>query len=121
MFGWLSEPATRDSRRNRCGERRLGGVERAQLLERHQAVKLALAREVDDRHAAAAEFLEDLVAADCPRHLVAHQWNVRWPALGSTTALDRLIGAPCCELTLVEFAVVRTVWPSFRVEPWSPV
>ena len=34
-------------------ERRVGGVERAELLQRDEAVQVGLAREVDDRHAAA--------------------------------------------------------------------
>ena len=45
-------------------ERRVRGVERAQLLERDEAVEVGLAREVDDRHAAAADLPQDLVAAD---------------------------------------------------------
>ena len=64
MFGWLSEPATRDSRRKRCANVGSDGVERAQLLERDDAVEVGLAREVDDRHAAAADLADDLVAAD---------------------------------------------------------
>src|SRR4029079_7729088 len=38
--------------------------ERAQFLERHPAVEIDLAGEVDDRHAAAADLAHDLVAPD---------------------------------------------------------
>ena len=72
MFGWLSEPATRDSRRKRCANDGVGRVERAQLLERDEAVQVGLAREVDHRHAAASELAQDLVTAD-GLHDVRHQ------------------------------------------------
>ena len=45
-------------------ERGVRRVERRQLLERDEAVEVGLAREVDHRHAAAADLAEDLVAAD---------------------------------------------------------
>ena len=50
MFGCVSEPASRDSRRNR---RSIDGIAtfRAQLLERDPAVEVGLARKVDDGHA----------------------------------------------------------------------
>ena len=64
MFGWLSEPATRDSRRKRCANAGVGGVERGELLERDEAVEVGLAGEVDHRHAAATDLAEDLVAPD---------------------------------------------------------
>ena len=79
MFGWLSEPATRDSRRKRCANDGVGGVERAQLLERDEAVEVGLARQVHQRHAAAAELAEDLVAAD-RLHDVRHSRLRRLPA-----------------------------------------
>ena len=46
------------------GERRVGRVERAQLLERDEPVEVGLAGEVHHRHAAATDLPEDLVAAD---------------------------------------------------------
>ena len=42
-------------------------VQGAELLERGVAVEVELAGEVDARHAAAAEFTHDLVAADAHR------------------------------------------------------
>ena len=95
MLGWLSEPASRDSRRKRWVNDGSAWRNALSSLSATEPVEVGLAREVDGRHAAAAELLEDLVAADCPRHLGAHQWNVRWPALGSTTALNRVIGVHC--------------------------
>ena len=67
------------------GERRVGRVERAELLERDEAVEVGLAGEVHHRHAAAADLAEDLVAADClheasgiPAFLfVADLWRLR--------------------------------------------
>ena len=64
MFGWLSEPATRDSRRKRCANDGSDAWNAAELLERDEAVEVGLAREVDHGHAAAADLAEDLVAAD---------------------------------------------------------
>ena len=61
MFGWLSEPAMRDSRRKRSANAGSRRVERAELLERDVAVEIGLPSEVDDGHAAAAELLQDLV------------------------------------------------------------
>jgi len=46
------------------GERGVRRVEGAQLLERHEAVEVGLAREVDHRHAAATHLAQDLVATD---------------------------------------------------------
>src|SRR4029079_18511260 len=43
-----------------------GGVERGELLQRHEPVEVVLPREVDDRHAAATELADDAVAPDCP-------------------------------------------------------
>jgi hypothetical protein len=39
-------------------------VDTVQRLERHEAVEVALASQVDKTHATAAELREDLVAAD---------------------------------------------------------
>ena len=64
MFGWFSEPARRDSRTNRRAVDGIGDRQRGQLLERHQAVEVGLAREIDGRHAAAAELAHELVPAD---------------------------------------------------------
>ena len=54
------------------GERRVGGVEGAQLLERDEAVQVGLARQVHERHAAAPQLAQDLVSAD-GLHDVRHQ------------------------------------------------
>ncbi len=45
-------------------ERRVRRMERAELLQRDEAVEVGLAREVDDGHAAAADVPEDLVTAN---------------------------------------------------------
>ena len=49
------------------GELGRARVEPAQLLERDLAVEVGLPREVDDRHAAAADLAQDLIATDCSR------------------------------------------------------
>ncbi len=67
MFACASDPASRDSRRNRDDHGGVRAVERAQLLERDEPVKVKLAREVHHGHAASSEFLEDLVAIDVTR------------------------------------------------------
>ena len=64
MFGWLSEPATRDSRRKRCANAGSDAWNAAELLERDEAVQVGLARQIDDRHPATADLTEDLVATD---------------------------------------------------------
>ena len=64
MFGWLSEPATRDSRRKRCANDGSEAWNAPELLERDEAVEVGLAGEVDHRHAAATDLAQDLVAAD---------------------------------------------------------
>ena len=53
-------------------ERGVGRVEGSELLQRDEPVQVALAREVDRRHAAAPELAEDLVAAD-RLHRFGHQ------------------------------------------------
>ncbi len=89
MFGWLSDPGERDSRRKRCGERRIGGVERRELLQRDQAVEVGLAREVDDGHAAAPDLAQDLVAADRAQNL-GHVLSMTTIASGITALAWRL-------------------------------
>ena len=64
MFGWVSEPGHARLAQEALGERRVGRVERAELLQRDEAVEVGLAGEVDHRHAAATDLAEDLVAAD---------------------------------------------------------
>ena len=64
MFGWLSEPATRDSRRKRCANAGSEAWNAAELLERDEAVEVGLAGEVDHGHAAAPDLAEDLVSPD---------------------------------------------------------
>ena len=49
-----------------AGDGGLGALQERELLERDVAVELALAGEVDGRHAAAADLAEDLVSADTP-------------------------------------------------------
>jgi len=56
-------------------ERGVRGVERPELLECDEAVEVGLPCEVHQRHAAAAELAEDLIAADC-LHDVRHQRTV---------------------------------------------
>ena len=59
---------------------REGGVglaKGAQLLQRDQAVEVGLAGEEHGGHAAPAELLEDLVAADRPRDAIAHSLEAR--------------------------------------------
>ena len=53
-------------------ERGVGRVEGSELLQRDEPVQVALAREVDRRHAAAPQLAEDLVAAD-RLHRFGHQ------------------------------------------------
>ena len=60
------------------GEGGIGGVERAELLERHEPIEVGLAGEVHHRHAAATHLSEDLVAADCLHYL-------RHPCVPSST------------------------------------
>ena len=66
MFGCVSEPASRDSRRNRAQQRRIASL-RVQLLERDPAVEVGLARKVDDGHAATAQLPADLIAVEDAR------------------------------------------------------
>ena len=77
MFGWLSEPAIRDSRRNRSANASSCECRERELLERDEPVEVGLAREVDRRHAAAADLLEDLVATD-PLQDQRHRRLPRW-------------------------------------------
>ena len=53
-------------------ERGVGRVEGSELLQRDEPIQVALAREVDRRHAAAPQLAEDLVAAD-RLHRLGHQ------------------------------------------------
>ena len=64
MFGWFSEPASRDSCRNRSAHFGRARVEAAQLLQRDVALERLLPGEVHDRHPAASDLAHDLVAAD---------------------------------------------------------
>ena len=64
MFGCVSEPGDARLAQEALRERGVGGVEGGQLLERDEAVEVGLAREVDDRHPAAADLAQDLVAPD---------------------------------------------------------
>ena len=64
MFGWLQRAGDARLAQEALRERRVGRVERAELLERDVAVEVGLARQVDDGHAAAAELLQDLVPTD---------------------------------------------------------
>ena len=68
MFGCESEPATRDSRRNRCANAGSDAWNAAELLQRHEAVEIGLAGEIDHRHPAPADLPQDLVAADRLQH-----------------------------------------------------
>ena len=83
MFGWDSEPATRDSRRKRWANDGIRRVERAELLERHEAIEVGLPGEVHHRHAAATDLPEDLVAAD---RLQWRQASLRSPVVLSSEA-----------------------------------
>jgi len=46
------------------GERRVARVEAAELLQRDESLQVALAREVDDRHAAAPQLADDVIAVE---------------------------------------------------------
>jgi hypothetical protein len=72
-------------------EGRLRLAEATELLERDEAVKVALTSEEDGGHAPAAKLLEDLVAANGPRDAIAHPPNLRAPAAGATSPQDRSI------------------------------
>ena len=86
MFGWLS--AARDARlaQEARGEGGIGGVERRELLQRHLAVEIGLAREPDDRHAAAPDLLQELEAADRAQNL-GHDLSMTAEASGITPGL----------------------------------
>ena len=61
MFGWLSQPAMRDSRRKRSAKAGSRALKPLELLERDEPLQVALAGEVHDGHAAAAQLADDVV------------------------------------------------------------
>ena len=69
MFGWLSEPAMRDSRRNRSAKAGSEAWNAPSSFSATFAVEIRLPGEIDDRHAAPAELSQDLVPANRPLNL----------------------------------------------------
>ena len=62
MFGWFSDPASRDSRRNRCANSAESAWKLLSSLSATCTIQVGLPGHVHDRHAAATDLAQDLVA-----------------------------------------------------------
>ena len=126
MFGCESEPGQPRLAQEAAHDRavaRLG----VQLLERHPAIEVGLAREVDDRHPAAPEFAADLVAIACARvfRLAGIESHLRKdPAhAGRDTSRtgEQMQAKTCRRLIAIAIAAAATSSAPAHAGIWQPV